>query len=130
MVGNVVRPPRASHCAICNSCFLRLDHHCPWLGTCVALHNYKYFFLFLMHAFLLSVYDAVLCVAHIATAGDEGRWGQAAYSWIALAISGVGVLFVGHLFCLHVWLVSENVTTKEVINERYVKVTRPNPFVR
>ena len=42
----VIRSARSRHCAICNQCVERFDHHCPWMSKCVGDKNmraFKYF---------------------------------------------------------------------------------------
>lgn len=58
----VPKPDRTHHCSTCKRCVLKMDHHCPWLSTCLGLHNYKAFVLFL-------IYTSLFCwVCFISTA--------------------------------------------------------------
>ena len=61
----IIRPNRSSHCQNCNNCVERYDHHCPWIGNCVAKRNYIYFFLFLILLNTLSILIVVFCIIHI-----------------------------------------------------------------
>ncbi|OQU99993.1 hypothetical protein CLAIMM_05556 [Cladophialophora immunda] len=46
------KPDRTHHCSTCKRCVLKMDHHCPWLSTCLGLRNYKAFVLFLIYTSL------------------------------------------------------------------------------
>lgn len=55
-----LKVPRSRHCSICDRCVLVNDHHCIWLNTCVGLHNFKYFLVFLVSIIVIFVYGFVL----------------------------------------------------------------------
>jgi len=48
----IFRPPGATHCSVCDVCVEKIDHHCPFVGNCVAKRNYKYFVLYVVSAML------------------------------------------------------------------------------
>ncbi|EFP12513.1 hypothetical protein CRE_29838 [Caenorhabditis remanei] len=50
------KPRLTSHCRTCDTCVYRRDHHCPWMGQCIGIHNQANFFLFLFSVFLSTIF--------------------------------------------------------------------------
>ena len=49
----VIRTSRSKHCAICNMCVERFDHHCPWINNCVGIGNHNAFIVFITTLLLI-----------------------------------------------------------------------------
>ncbi|KAK4432018.1 putative protein S-acyltransferase 4 [Sesamum alatum] len=122
------RPPRASHCSICNNCVQRFDHHCPWLGQCIGIRNYRYFYMFITTSTILCIY--VFAVSWIIIVHEKDHVWKAISSDILsdflIIYCFIAVWFVGGLSVFHFYLISTNQTTYENFRYRYDK--KENPY--
>jgi len=143
----IFRPPRASHCSICDNCVERFDHHCPWVGNCVGKRNYRYFYLFLVSLAFHCVFIFVCALTHLVLESKDKNNSENAHfleavrkspaSIIVCVICFFSVWSILGLAGFHTYLTSSNLTTNEDIKGSYSSkrtsanfnpYSRGNPF--
>ncbi|KAI0333522.1 hypothetical protein GY45DRAFT_1244428 [Cubamyces sp. BRFM 1775] len=129
------RPPRSSHCKMCDNCVDGCDHHCQWVNNCVGRRNYTTFFTFLFSAVMTLI--LVICTSAIHLylltrkynlSFRQGlRTSQGIGSAVAFLISIIVIWPVLALLSYHFRLLLLNVTTIEQIRNQAHKSLVPGP---
>ncbi|KAI3457346.1 hypothetical protein Pfo_014009 [Paulownia fortunei] len=128
---NIYRPPRSRHCVVCDNCVEKFDHHCPWIGQCIGLRNYRIYIIFLFMALVFFAYIFAFSfqkIQHRMSKNDTGLMELLRNCPETLALASFSIAaawFLGGLTCYHLYLVALNQTAYENFHQQYTSSRNP-----
>ncbi|XP_031569397.1 palmitoyltransferase ZDHHC3-like [Actinia tenebrosa] len=93
-----IKLERAHHCSTCQRCIRRMDHHCPWINNCVGEDNQKFFILFTLYIFTISIYALMLAVRQVLLCSDKDWIGCTGVPMPSSILLIIFLIFEGLLF--------------------------------
>lgn len=125
---HIWRPPRASHCGVCNSCVLNHDHHCVFLNNCVGTRNYKYFLWFLLTTVVSCIWLITTSFLKLSQGKFTSEISNHPITFLIGIYNCVGIIYVLLMLMFHIFLTANNITTREYLNYVFGKEGYVNVF--
>ncbi|GKT34596.1 hypothetical protein ADUPG1_007925 [Aduncisulcus paluster] len=115
-----LRADRTHHCRTCGKCCYVFDHHCVWVGNCVGLMNYGYFYRFLFWSVIGCIWVTVIVFLPLILCSSNEDLPQCEgynYTFILFVeMFSIGLsLSIGMLCCSHSSYLCSNSTTLETL---------------
>ena len=125
----ITRPLGSTHCKRCNVCIEKIDHHCPWVGNCIGINNYKFFYYLLCSYNIFTIIDIITDVEFlISNSNYKNKKTRKIICIIFLAFNSAVLLFIVALLISHTIYVWYGETTYMRIKMKHLLILFGNPF--
>ena len=109
----LIKPPRAHHCSLCERCILKMDHHCPWVGSCVGFSNHKFFMQFLTYTTFGCMFSALTMGFYTMNLPDSMMNSEGQRLSLASLLSAVLIIAIGILWFTHFYFIWTSMSSIE-----------------